>query len=82
MAGGYLAPVDKYKDKDIYREKEGVGGKRGKTGFRLAPRTTNITGQLATLTTNITGQLATLTTNITGMLIVTAAMLVVPPAEC
>ena len=34
MAGGYLAPVDKYKDKDIYREKEGVGGKRGKTGFR------------------------------------------------
>ena len=39
-----------------------------KTGFRLAPRTTNITGQLATLTTNIT-----------GMLIVTAAMLVVPP---
>lgn len=60
MAGGYLAPVDKYKDKDIYREKEGVGGKRGKTGFRLAPRTTNIT----------------------GMLIVTAAMLVVPPAEC
>lgn len=71
LAGGYLAPVDKYKDKDIYREKEGAGGKRGKTGFRLAPRTTNITGQLATLTTNIT-----------GMLIVTAAMLVVPPAEC
>ena len=69
MAGGYLAPVDKYKDKDIYREKEGAGGMRGKTGF--APRTTNITGQLATLTTNIT-----------GMLIVTAAMLVVPPAEC
>jgi hypothetical protein len=74
--------VDKYKDKDIYREKEGAGGKRGKTGFRLTPRTCNITGQLATLTTNITGQLATLTTNITGMLIVTAAMLVVPPAEC
>lgn len=71
MAGATPAPVDKYKDKDIYIEKEGVGGKRGKTGFRLAPRTTNITGQLATLTTNIT-----------GMLIVTAAMLVVPPAEC
>ena len=54
LAGATPAPVDKYKDKDIYREKEGVGGKRGKTGFRLAPRTTNITGQLATLATNIT----------------------------
>ena len=71
MAGGYLAPVDKYKDKDIYREKEGVGGKRGKTGFRPAPQTCNITGQLATLATTIS-----------EMLIVTAAMLVVPPAEC
>lgn len=70
MAGGYLAPVDKYKDKDIYREKEGAGGKRGKTGFRLAPRTTNITGQLATLATNIT-----------EMMIVTAAILIVRPLE-
>lgn len=70
MAGGYLAPVDKYKDKDIYREKEGAGGKRGKTDFRLAPRTTNITEQLATLATNIT-----------GMMIVTAAILIVRPLE-
>lgn len=70
MAGGYLAPVDKYKDKDIYREKEGAGGKRGKTGFRLAPRTTNITGQLATLATNIS-----------EMMIVTAAILIVRPLE-
>jgi hypothetical protein len=70
LAGGYLAPVDKYKDKDIYREKEGAGGKRGKTGFRLAPRTTNITGQLATLATNIT-----------EMMIVTAAILIVRPLE-
>ena len=62
--------MDKYKDKDIYREKEGAGGKRGKTGFRLTPRTCNITGQLATLATTIS-----------EMLIVTAAMLVVPPAE-
>ena len=70
LAGGYLAPVDKYKDKDIYREKEGAGGKRGKTGFRLAPRTTNITGQLATLATNIS-----------EMMIVTAAILIVRPLE-
>ena len=70
LAGGYLAPVDKYKDKDIYREKEGAGGKRGKTGFRLAPRTINITGQLATLATNIT-----------EMMIVTAAILIVRPLE-
>jgi hypothetical protein len=24
LAGGYLAPVDKYKDKDIYREREAL----------------------------------------------------------